>query len=180
MTYRKYLGPSEIPVILGCPYSTPAELREKLENPTVFKSTPKIRMGMKLEKDMLQKYSSTINSKSKLNIKFKSHDRLGGRADGIYDDGQVIRGVEIKCQFVTSDDNNDDPVIYDSYVQQSVAYMFLYQLEHWDVFCVRVNTDTKKSKILLKRLKWKDYEQTWRTNWYPKIKAFTDNVNWKK
>lgn len=175
MSYRKYLGPSEIPIILGCPYSTPSELKEKLENLSDYKETPKTKLGKKMEKGLLQKYR-TITKNRSLAVKFKSKGRLGGMADGIFDDGSKIRGLEIKCQFY---DDDYEPVVYESYIQQVVAYMFLYEIHDWEIMCARINRSSNTMKISIYQYKWEDYREVWENVWYPKIMDFLDSVDWK-
>lgn len=163
---QTYLGPSQVATILEKnPFTTPDELRANMEGGYLMEYTPSIKKGNQQEETILAQYRKATGNRT-AKPKFVTDNtcpRLGGIADALVGtDG----GVEIKC--------SQRSTVYLRYKIQAVTYMYLYRRAWWDIV---VATD---NDIVIQRIHWKDYEQTWKTSWFPKIVLFCASVKWAK
>lgn len=170
---QKMLGPSQVSVVLGySPFLTASELRLRMEHGYEQDMTNEVfkEAGCKDEPRCRKLYTATYGlAVTKCPFVKDSQCRFGGYGDGLIGkDG----GLEIKCQY------NKGPVMYFEYKVQAVAYMFLYKRQWWDIMVCHIDRNTDTADAIVERLYWKDYEQVWGDEWYPKIKEFCGSVKW--
>jgi hypothetical protein len=170
---RKMVSPSDICTILGKSiFDTPESLKKKMENGYNIKITNKITSGIRHEPKCIALYEKETKNKiiKPKFVKSPINLRFGGIADGLVgSDG----GLEIKCQY-----GKDKPILHDSYIYQSIGYLYLYQRKWWDIMVLSID-EHENVNYMLQRIKWEDYENKWNDTWYPKILKFSNSVNWK-
>lgn len=169
---QRYLGPSQVHTVLGYDnFSTPEELRDRMEHGYTMEITPDspIKLGQKFERKCRGLYTRTTGTSVK-RAHFVSKGRLGGIADGLIADNG---GLEIKCQF-----NGRPPKVQFKHKVQAVAYMFLYQREWWDIIVCSIDTETEDVQAVIERIYWNSYRKTWNEKWLPCVTTYVESVSW--
>lgn len=177
---KKCIGPSQLAVVLGISerFCTRNLLKTRLENGYMQDSpTDAMQFGIDHEqvaRNFYQKHHKITVQKANFvrGAYFNKNYRLVGIADGLVGSNG---GIEIKCHM------NKDVChkIPSYYMTQIVAYMFLYKRQWWDfVSCSFTDGKLKKCKII--RVYWKNHQNTWFQDWYPKIIEFIKSVKWQQ
>lgn len=170
---QKLLGPSQVSIVLGfSPFDTPDGLRDKLEHGYTRKVSTACQSGIRDEPRCRAHYIKTQGTPvRRCPFARDANCRFGGCGDGLIgDDG----GLEIKCQYQKGP--GQGPKVYHDYKVQAVAYMYLYGRIWWDIMVCSINNNY--CDAVIERVYWKDYAETWRKDWYPKIRKFCESVNW--
>lgn len=166
---QKYLGPSQVPAVLGYDsFMNADELRDRIENGHVKIYTSAQRCGIRKESGVIQQYQNqTSDQVQKAHFIVDTNDcpRLGGIGDALVG---TEGGLEVKCS------GRSD--VFMKYKIQAVCYMYLYHRRWWDIAVH--NTGTEQTEYT--RLYWVDFRDTWYNYWYPKIIEFCNETSWKK
>lgn len=170
---QKMLGPSQVVTVLGySPFQTAEQLKDQMENGYLRDICSKRTAGTRDESRCRTLYIKETGNKVKKCNFVKDQDlngRFGGCGDGLVDnDG----GLEIKCQYT-----GQVPKLYFSYKLQAVAYMYLYKRQWWDIMVCSIDSNDK-AQVIIDRIYFKDYEQSWNNAWYPSICKFCYSVKW--
>lgn len=187
MYFQKYLGPSQVPTVLGLnKFETIRDLRDKLSNGYDKGDSRFSSLGKKYESLVLGHYYKYIKSESIGDIivrkaRFANKGKLGGFADGLVSgDPDGPGGVEIKCQFTKLTEPSYISMVYKI---QAICYMYLYNCKWWDIACCKLilddNDNLQQANLNVERIYFADYSRSW-IGYLKQINNFIETVDWKK
>lgn len=178
----KYLGPSQVPTVLGYnKFQTAEQLADNIRNSTKDKDTIFTCKGRYYEHSIVRQYRKHhpdvhVNP----NVPFRSKSGIGGFADALVSgDPEGDGGLEVKCQFKYNRERSE-PVIYFSYKLQCLAYMYIYNRNWWDLACCRIILDEQDKPVNMhvkvERVYASDFRNKWIRDWLPQLKQFVCDV----
>jgi hypothetical protein len=173
--YRKFVGPSQFATITGDDeYQTAEQLKIEIENGYLPSDTYATCFGNEFESIAIYYYQklNTVTVKKPSFVTDEKYPRIGGIADAIIDDDT---GLEIKCHISEKNLLTKLPL---KFLIQVTGYLYLYKKKKWILMSCIFNDDKTLKKYTIFDIYWKDVEERWNNEWYPKITQFINNVTW--